>query len=85
MIRLYLSFEVQICVSGFIRLLSEALTSGLTMYGFSSGSEHHVSLGCEVVLLQLLHQVSDHTGALGFTCTADSNVTVQPAVPGLVL
>lgn len=55
------------------------------MYRFGSGSKHHVSLGCQIVLLQLLHQEFDHAGGLGVTSTADSNVTVQPAVLRLVL
>lgn len=57
----------------------------LTVYRLGSGSKHHVSLGCQVVLLQLLHQESDHTRALLVTSTADSNVSAQPAVLRLVL
>lgn len=55
-----------------------------TMYRLGSGSKHNVSLGCQIVLLQLLHQESDHAGALGVTSTADSNVTLQPPVFRLV-
>lgn len=55
------------------------------MYGLGSGSKHHVSLSCQIMLLQLLHQESDHAGSLGVTSTADSDVTVQSAVLRLVL
>ncbi len=42
------------------------------MNWLGSGCEHHVSLGCQVVLLQLLHQESDHAGlGVTFTVTTD--------------
>lgn len=37
----------------------------LTVYRLCSSSEHHVSSGCQVVLLQLSHQKHDHAGDLG--------------------
>lgn len=52
------------------------------MHGFGFGSEHHVSFGGQIVLLQLPHQESDHAGGCGVACISDS---VQPAVPRLLL
>lgn len=40
------------------------------MYRFGPGSEHHVTLGCQIVFLQLRHQVSDQAGGLGVTSAA---------------
>lgn len=34
------------------------------MYRLCFGSKHHVSLGCQIVLFELLHQVFDHTEGL---------------------
>lgn len=39
----------------------------LTMYRLCFGSEHHVSLGCQIVLFQLLYQEFDHAGGLEVT------------------
>lgn len=41
------------------------LILNLTMYRLCSSSEHHVSSGCQIVLLQLSHQKPDRAGDLG--------------------
>lgn len=41
------------------------LIVSLTMYRLCSSSEHHVSSGRQIVLLQLSHQKHDHAGDLG--------------------
>lgn len=60
-------------------------SKGLTMYRLGPGSKHHVSLGCQIMLLQLLHQEFDRAGGLGGTPCADGDVTAQPAALRLVL
>lgn len=55
------------------------------MYWLGSSGKHHVSLGCQIVLLKLLNQEFDHAGGLGVTSTANSSSTVQAAVLVLVL
>lgn len=41
------------------------------MYWFGFGSQHHICLGCVIMFLQLLHQLSDSAGCFGLFITVD--------------